>query len=286
MTHYYVLTSRRLGLLVRALETIPKDRVTVVINSRREGYEEQAVNWCIENDIEYVVTECDGTPATGKNSVIKLFLESDHDYMVQLDGDDIITREGVKLYDSLPTLFPEVDCVALYKQTVCEAGKLVRSFDKSDADLKVMNENWYFFNMHAAQLAMEPSKRLSIDRLKYLAEERVKFNNIVSQYSENKESLCRLTYYSKKGASLVNFDNSLTIGEDMIQFFKLKYYSQLGLLNMYKRSEKDMPSYIYMADDAGTVDLSDISWVPLINQAFYDLKEKPDINYSLPELGV
>ena len=41
--------------------------------------------------IEHYVTESDGTPATGKNSVLRLFLESDNEYMVQVDGDDMIT---------------------------------------------------------------------------------------------------------------------------------------------------------------------------------------------------
>ena len=62
--------------------------------------------------IEHYVTESDGTPATGKNSVLRLFLESDNEYMVHVDGDDMITPYGRNLYRTAAhTDAPDVICL-------------------------------------------------------------------------------------------------------------------------------------------------------------------------------
>ena len=58
---------------------------------------------CVSEGIEHYVTESDGTPATGKNSVLRLFLESDNEYMVHVDGDDMITPYGRNLYRTANT---------------------------------------------------------------------------------------------------------------------------------------------------------------------------------------
>ena len=113
---FYILTSSYLEGIHRATKVIPSEDMVVVINATDKEYVERAVDYCNENELEYYVTESDGTPATGKNSVLKLFLESDNDYMVHVDGDDIITHHGYRLYTQMAKHESPPDMVVLYRQ--------------------------------------------------------------------------------------------------------------------------------------------------------------------------
>ena len=87
MIKYYVLVNKSMNCLVRQFNTFNIDEVVVVINSLDEEFKAEAVRWCTKHGIENHVTESDGTPGTGKNSVLKLFLESDNEYMIHMDRD-------------------------------------------------------------------------------------------------------------------------------------------------------------------------------------------------------
>ena len=67
---YYVLTSNHFQFLKRHISeeysNIPKEDLVVVINTLDEDYLMMAKGFCIHKEIEYYVTESDGTPATGK----------------------------------------------------------------------------------------------------------------------------------------------------------------------------------------------------------------------------
>ena len=108
---YYALCCRNLYGTKRHLDYIPKEDLVIVLNSwLGMGGKESEINaqyladaeaWCVDEGIEYYVTSSDGTPSTGKNSVLSLFRASDNDYMVLVDGDDYITKHGVWLYDTI-----------------------------------------------------------------------------------------------------------------------------------------------------------------------------------------
>ena len=98
LVKFYILTSNNIKCLERHFHKIPTSEAVVVINSLDKNYIDAAVSFCVEHKIEHYVTESDGTPATGKNSVLKLFRESDNEYMVHIDGDDILTDYGIDLY--------------------------------------------------------------------------------------------------------------------------------------------------------------------------------------------
>ena len=113
---FYILVNRKLEYLKDHLKTIPRSDQVVVINSLDNDFIDQASAYCQEMSIEYYVTESDGTAATGKNSVMKLFLESDNEYMVQVDGDDKITDYGYKSYKALSRHKNPPDLVVIRNQ--------------------------------------------------------------------------------------------------------------------------------------------------------------------------
>ena len=120
----------------RHLETIPKEDIVYVFNSnvdceihyeRNSQYLVDAKAWAISENLEYYVTDSDGTPSTGKNSVLDIFQASDNDYMVLVDGDDFITPHGIWLYDKIAQSESPPDVIALEYQL----GLIGNGFQKS-----------------------------------------------------------------------------------------------------------------------------------------------------------
>jgi len=62
--------------------------VHVVINSQDNDFIIEIEKYCGDNKIQYTISESDGTPSTGKNSVFDVFKNSDCTHLSQLDGDD------------------------------------------------------------------------------------------------------------------------------------------------------------------------------------------------------
>ena len=98
---FYVLTTRSLFCLRRQFVTLPVKETTVVINTKDEKYKEKAIEYCKEIGVEYFVTESNGTPGKGKNELRNIFLASEHEYCVQIDGDDMLTPYGVDYYKAV-----------------------------------------------------------------------------------------------------------------------------------------------------------------------------------------
>lgn len=258
---FYVLVSYSIRSFKKCIHHIPKEDLVVVINTRFSEYLIPLENYCIDNNITYHVTESDGTPATGKNSVIELFLESDNDHMMMIDGDDFITPYGVYYYKRLAFSESPPDVVALYKQssvshvdvdlftdhTITKDLKhygVTYPLDKSDPSLHHMSYDALvkYFYVHYG-VDMETSKRWSTARLE--------FNNIMNQYSEEYEYMTRMVFISRKAAEKIHFDNSLVIGEDTIQFLKLKKLWSDNKLDMVRKRDDVRPTYIMNREEDG-----------------------------------
>jgi hypothetical protein len=59
-------------------------------------------------------------------------------------------------------------------------------------------------------------------------------------------------FYSRKGAQHTRFDPDHRIGEDVLQYYKLKKLSYDGVLDMQVRDERPKYSYLYMQDADST----------------------------------
>jgi hypothetical protein len=295
----YVLTSRDIERLGWIEEVIPQRETVVVINSLDPDYGAVASKWCEERGYEYHITESDGTPATGKNSVIKLFLESGEDYMVAVDGDDILTRYGYKLYTAMAESGKAPDMVALYRQPQIKAlplnvewggfldrisdlhsmpqslkahYKLTYPWDKSPKS--IANTSWQNTENLYNVFRQEPYNQ-DEEKALWWAHQREKFNHLMIAFSEAEEFMCRMVFFSKEIAKEIKYDNSLMIGEDTYQFLRLKLLHQAGEYRIARRKEKHFPTYIAIASDNSvtlTEGLYNYDWLEPLNQKIKGLK--------------
>lgn len=86
--------------------------VHVVINSLDQNFIKNVVEFCELNNVRYSVTESDGTPSTGKNSVFEVFHNSEFTHMSQLDGDDFFYPTFLNQVEHHLTRYPNTDVLA------------------------------------------------------------------------------------------------------------------------------------------------------------------------------
>ena len=137
---------------------------------------------------------------------------------------------------------------------------------------------WHF--MRRAHLDAVTSHKWSVDR--------VEFNGIMNKFSEVKEYMTRMVFYSRNIAKEIHFDNDLTIGEDTLQFFKVKKMALDGKYNVVRRKEKRYPTYMTIENDQSVTKIrkNDWSWMrPLIDKIniLKERNELPEPYMSLPE---
>lgn len=310
MIKYYVLVNKSMNCLVRQFNTFNFNEVVVVINTLDEEFKAQAVDFCTRHDIEHHVTQSDGTPGTGKNSVLKLFLESDNEYMVHIDGDDFVTPYGRNLYRTIAIQPNSPDLIALYNQpsmyrydfnqfkdkrdSTCAVGEINDAFFPHDYEVihdNVLNDhqlenriNWY-----------HKTYCMTFEKARRLAYVRLHLEQLYIDYGDGNEAFNRMVFFSRKAASLINYTNELAVGEDTVEYYKMKKLALEGKLNMRVRDERQGYTYIYMEDYDGIVSLSqrkttpeelECRWdwlVPLLNTLNTFIRELP-IRVRLKEI--
>jgi len=238
---FYILTSSNLESLKRhndkEFSGIYKKDTVIVINSLNKQYIKEAKEYCESENLEYYITQSNGTPSKGKNSVFDIFLASDNNYCVLIDGDDFLTAHGVWFYKHLETLETPPDAVCLMNQT----------------SLRYIDDELYWSN----PFTVDYNELLSLDyytgfrELQGLSHEKAiyfqslhdKYYTEQRKYSEQNEVHCRVTWLSKKAAQF-RFDEDVVIGEDTLQMLRLKHEAVEGRLNFYSTDENPI-TYIY-----------------------------------------
>jgi len=294
---YYVLTSSKIEGLTRhtseQYSNIPKDQMVVIINTLDLAYSHQAQEYCILNNIEHYVTESNGTPGKGKNSLLDKFLESDYDYMVQIDGDDYLTPHGVWLYNHLAQTESPPDVVCLTEQVSLTHKPLhIPTFKKEHGRLPEFDD----LSIEATRPFYTDYAYLddyNIDRMSDAAKSIINYWVEQKKYSEPNETHCRITWYSRKAAQC-RFREDIHIGEDTIHYFLMKNLHVNGQLTFMSNTESP-PTYIYDQSVPGIVHShsqrgDDLSWIGKYLNVLYDMKSKGQLHGNdtvvLPKLSI
>lgn len=289
-----------------------KDAVVVVNTLNNKNYEKLVQEWCNQKGIECHITESNGSPGKGKNELLKIFLESDDDYMVQIDGDDILTPYGVSLYKNLVNDNPP-DSVIIYHQWAQTASKYgERKFHT------IMNNHDAPSNKKKDAKAIYPQVQQMYRHIKEYKNKVDKLGgiekavNIYTQYTSDIHDMCRKynekywsdtkqnymvdnhcrpVWYSRKAAEY-RFDEEMKIGEDTRYYLHLKTAHFNGDL-VVKRLKEIPCSYVYNMIYGGLVmensqNMTNLEWMKLyMDNVSKDIREgKIKENPNLPELYV
>lgn len=307
---FYVLVSNSPRQFEETLRCLPRSKIQVVINTLKKKSEEALIKMCDHYEVPYVVTESDGTPATGKNSMMKFFLESDDDYGLFIDSGDIITPTGVNFYTKLAQHDKPPDLLVLYRQVMVyemdidllKHGMLETEFpaqwgacypcDKSRENIYAMTADQL-----SRYMEWQCPDLYSKEEFEYWGQERFIFQHHMNQYSEMYEYMTRMVFFSRKAAEHVEYEtftpDDRPIGEDTIQYFRLKKLALENKLRVYKKKDGqgEVPTYVQVNNSDGISAPHRLTWdwcVPISRKVedMISKGEMPPPNVGVPEWGL
>ena len=216
-----LLTSRDAEKLKRCIESVISQTsdVVVVCNTLDFSFVEQARVVAETYKLEFLVTESNGTPAKGKNSVLEIFRTRSYDYCMQVDADDYLAPDALTKLAKIVDDNPDVDVVGLVDGFVTCDGNITTS------NAFLSDGNVFEFadvqGIHKLRLA-ELGKLLS--------------NNL--QYN-------RMLLYSNKALDAFNFDENFIGSEDIVASYKLYYNPDINYVLT------DVHLYVYDLENNG-----------------------------------
>lgn len=286
----------------------------VIINTIDRKYIRECSAWCLGKGIEFHVTECNGMPGQGKNETLRVFEESEYDYMVQVDGDDYLTPYGVWFYKECAALDNPPDSVCLINSWAAnrtEYGQ--RRYDHSfqtvaapfdyDKQIKLLKDR--------SEIAPNAKKYLINNRivtdvdeefLHYLKLQKITDTNMqaygesyhVGEPYQEEADMCethsRLVFYSKKAAKYRTIPD-MTLGEDTYLYYLLKDAYARGEIKMFRHFEIPC-TYVYNQTDMGLVrnhstSFSNHIWMQYFNEEVEELKKQGKVHeFNLPDIEI
>lgn len=201
-----LLTSKDPDKLKRSIESvIPQTQdVIVVCNTLDSSYERIATLIAESYGIKCIVTESNGTPARGKNSVLEYFLTTDYDYLTQVDADDYLVSDAIMKIQKIVKENSEIDVLGL-----------THNYTQLNGKEFILQQ--FFGSRQIYQFAgISGSDGLSLIALgKFLA------RNL--QYN-------RMLLYSRKTVETFRFEEHFLGSEDVVASYKLYYNPKINYL--------------------------------------------------------
>jgi cellulose synthase/poly-beta-1,6-N-acetylglucosamine synthase-like glycosyltransferase len=193
--------------------------VVVVCNTLDFSFVEKARSVAQEYNVEFLVTESNGTPAKGKNSVLEIFRTRSHEYYMQVDADDYLAPDALIKLAKIVGENPDVDVIGLIDGFLsCNGSATTSTTFISDGSV---------FQFADVQ---------GIDKLRLVELAKLLSNNL--QYN-------RMLLYSKKAINTFNFDENFIGSEDIVATYKLYYNPDIN----YVLTDEHL--YVYDLEDNG-----------------------------------
>lgn len=197
------LVSRDLYKSVRAVKTclnqFPTNNLQIdvvpVINTMDSVFESEFVGWCEENKISYKITNSNGTAPKGKNSVLDFFLNSDYEGCSMFDGDDMWYPTAMRQVERHLTRHPGTDLLIVKPSDTVMGCQLENHV--------LVKENYWAClwgnNIFSLNYIYGPAT-----------------NDIFTKGHQACVNLGGHTFYSKKLASKIRYDEDQLLGEDLL----------------------------------------------------------------------
>ncbi len=226
-----ILTNGKPEKLVRCLQSVnsnssPHERI-VVINTQDGYYLSQATQLSFDHGFPVKVTESNGTPGFGKNSVLKTFLETDADYLLQIDGDDYISDTCVaRLHEEIENNKFDIACLTNGYALTSGGNQIPISQIESLPKILRLGSRW------------------DKEELDFY----YRYKEFIRSQTLNGEPFNRYLLISREAAK-VKFNESLDIAEDLLHFLQVKRFMKVHEVS----SDKDDFLYMYDFSEDGQV---------------------------------
>jgi len=247
MLKFYILASKPDKLYRHFSEdysNLNSSNAEVVINTMVQEHIQDLVFLCNSFGITYHITESNGTPGKGKNELLKIFLDSDNEYCVMVDGDDFLTPFGVSTYTDLASYINVPDVICLTKQRgIVMKGVPWEPMYRTELVFEAPEGEVDFTTTREKLLQANPDKELVDKYIEYHRE----FYRLQQTYCEGHDTHNRVVFLSRKAANY-RFLEDMPIGEDTLHFYNLKNAHMNGNLVCVANIEQPA-TYVYDKQD-------------------------------------
>ena len=179
-----VLTDRDIRLLKRCLHNLPVENTAIVCNTTDENYRLELAKSNLNEKYDIVYTESNGKPGKGHQSCLDIFLKTNYDYLIKIDGDDFLMPDSYEIIKSQISLYEgSFDVIGIQNEWMIMPDNYFTTFER----LKKENPD-------------EPWIRPGIQIPEQIKE---MMRNIW------KYDIYRNVVYSRKGANVIGFDEML-----------------------------------------------------------------------------
>ena len=186
-----ILTNRlpeRLDRCILSVKSQTTD-IVVVCNTLDESFIPEAQAITEKHGITFVVTESNGTPARGKNTVLDYFATTEYDHLFIVDGDDFLCENALAIIQKTVAQRP------------CDVLALVQGEHAVVGDEYMLANDWAKTDDFKAKLYVSRDWRLAIPNIRPLARLKQEIDKI---FPNN-----RFLLFSKKSLPYVKFDETL-----------------------------------------------------------------------------
>lgn len=202
------LVSRDLPKAIRATNScrnqFPTEQFEIetvaIVNSKNQQFIDEFCSWCDSENVKYVITESNGTPSRGKNSVLEFLKNSNYDGVSMTDGDDLVYPTGAKQIERHILHHPGTDVL------IVKPSDQVTSYESYGCHEVKKGCYAVCWGMNIVKLGYKygPSRCAIFDSGHTAA-----------------RNLGGHVFYSKKVANLVQYDEEQLLGEDLLLEFNL-----------------------------------------------------------------
>ena len=199
-----ILTNGKPEKLERCLKSVnsnssPHERI-VVINTTDADFSSLATQLSFDNGFPVTKTKSNGTPGKGKNSVLRYFLASDADYLLQIDGDDYISETCIaRLHEEIENNTFDVACLS-------------KGYALASSKRKILVKD-----IHNLPKVARQGMTWEKEDLEYWHQ----YLEFIASHTFNNDPFNRYMLLNRTAAKY-KFDETLDIAEDLLHFLQVK----------------------------------------------------------------
>lgn len=220
-----ILTSRDIKKLERCIDSVQAQSsdIVVIINSLDDKFQNLAKLLSDRKGIKSIITESNGKPGKGKNSVLEYFLSTNYEYLIPVEGDDYLLPNAIEVLTKVHKeynmdLLSVIDSITLVDGRETTIDEYVATAEYTDLIKKLVEPNKF----RAFAVHIQKIRKICVEHGNFLS---------------------RFILMNRKVAGLLDFNENLLGAEDSKEHVKMKILNERGQISYKLLSTKSV--YVY-----------------------------------------